>query len=155
METGGYLLSDSYSVENTQIYFFEVIVYTKKFGGDFIEKKYWYGYNIEWFQKWKWFFKYNAALLQIKYPKYDVDVKWGVKKPDLIEDIYILKQRKAKKDITTCRRMITKYENAISQYIELEHAKLIPDWDNPKYIKALSNLDNYKNRLIELLLSVE
>ncbi|WP_148043585.1 hypothetical protein [Chryseobacterium sp. G0240] len=150
METGSYLIAETYSVEETSIYFFEAIVYTKRFGGTFVEKKYWYGYNIEWFQKWKWFFNYSAALLQIKYPKYDVDVKWGAKKPELIEDFNVLKQRKAKKDLTTCKRMITKYENAISQFIELEQRELFPDWQNEKYLKALSTLDKYKKRLVEL-----
>lgn len=151
MEIGSYLLSNTYSVESSPIYFFEVTVYTKKFGGVFIEKKYWSGYNIEWFQKWNWYFKYCAALLQIKYPKYDVDIKWGAKKPELVEDFNILKQRKAKQDITTCKRMITKYEKAISQYKEIEQLKLIPDWENPKYLKALTTLDKYKHRLAELI----
>ncbi|PXW06484.1 hypothetical protein C8D70_12516 [Chryseobacterium sp. CBTAP 102] len=151
METGSYLLSNTYSVENNSIYFFEATVYTKKFGGVFIEKKYWYGYNIDWFQKWNWYFKYCAALLQIKYPRYDVDIKWGAKKPELVEDFNILKQRKAKQDITTCKRMITKYENAILQYKEIEQLKLIPDWENPKYLKALTTLDKYKDRLSELI----
>ncbi len=150
METGSYLLADTYSVEESSIFFFEAVVYTKKFGGVFVEKKYWYGFNIEWFQRWNWFFKYNAALLQIKYPKYDVDVKWGAKKPDLIEDFNVLKHRKAKKDITTCKRMITKYENAISQYIDIQQQTLIPDWENSKYQKALLTLEKYKSRLAEL-----
>lgn len=150
METGSYLLSDTYSVDATPIYFFEAIVYTKKFGGEFIEKKYWYGYNIEWFQRWKWFFNYRSALLQIKYPKYDVDIKWGTKKPELVEDFVILRERKAKKDITTCKRMITKYQNAISQFVEIQNKTLIPDWENSKYQKAILTLEKYKSRLVEL-----
>lgn len=150
MEIGSYLLSETYSAEESPIYFFEAIVYTKKFGGIFVEKKYWYGYNIEWFQRWNWFFKYCTALLQIKYPRYDVDVKWGAKKPELVEDFEVLKNRKAKKDITTCKRMITKYENAISQYVEIQNNVLIPDWENAKYQRALTTLDKYKKRLEEL-----
>lgn len=52
------------------------------------------------------FLRYCAALLQIKYLKYDVDVKWGTKKPDLIENFNVLKEHKAKKDITNCRRIV-------------------------------------------------
>lgn len=145
MEIGGYLLSKE--VLHKNIYFFKIEVYTRKFGGDFIEKMYWTGYSLDWLTKWRWYFKYRAALLQIKYPRYNVEIYWGKKEAEEKEDEKVIKERQLKKDITTAKRMITKYKNAIKKYEDLESKKLIPNLENPRYLKSLNTLSKYKLKL--------
>jgi hypothetical protein len=54
----------------------KIAVY-KRQGGDLVELLRWDDLRSETRTKWSWYFKYRAALLQVKYPKYYVDFAWG------------------------------------------------------------------------------
>jgi len=109
----------------------------------------WENMTFDFVYRWAWYFKYRAALLQVKYPKLYVDlVGWHSVPEDRTKeqiDLQYIKQRR-----TTCRRMITKYSNALNSYIENEKAKLIPDWENPSFLKGIETLKAYATELKNL-----
>lgn len=123
---------------------------TKKFGGEHITRMRWDGYNLNWLMKWMWYFRYRAALLQVQNPKLYVELNTGSYKTQDPVDEKTLRLRKLKKDITTAKRMITKLTNAIAKYQEQENKTLIPDWENPQYLKAVEKLGKYKDKLEKL-----
>jgi hypothetical protein len=48
--------------------------------------------------------------------------------------------------------MITRITNAIERYKEAQKKLLIPDWENPKYLRTVEKLGEYKERLRKALL---
>lgn len=70
-------------VEIDSLFWFRIKVYTKR-GGEMVETLYWELLPFEVRMKWDWYFKYRAALLQVKYPRFVVDCIWGnTKKADV------------------------------------------------------------------------
>lgn len=61
----------------------------------------------------------------------------------------IIKNEKLNK-ITTCKRMITQLTNKKIKYEDYQNKTLLPNWDNPRYIKLKNKLENYKSELKEL-----
>ena len=121
----------------------------EKLGRDVIEFMHWRNMSFRIVYKYDWYFKYRAALLQIKYPKYRVDLIMGnhpaeEKTKEHLENEY------RKRKITTAKRMITKISNQIDSYIKEQEATLIPYYDNEHYRKAVIKLNKYKNELKEL-----
>lgn len=128
--------------------FYRVIEVREQIGAPVIEYLKWDNMRFDVVFKWEWYFKYRAALLQIKYPKYRVDLIKGSVEATGLTAIQL--QRKSLKNrITTCKRMITKLGNAIEEY-EIEQSKLLlPNYDNPDYQKAKTKLKTYSLELIE------
>lgn len=58
------------------VHWVQIKVFTKR-GGDLIERLYWEQLPFAVRVKWDWYFKYRAALLQVKYPKAEVVLLWG------------------------------------------------------------------------------
>ncbi|WP_286914833.1 hypothetical protein [Flavobacterium sp. UBA4197] len=78
--------------------------------------------NLPWAirQKYDWYFKYRAALLQVQYPKFKIEQSWGSKAPDTKTAMAFLKDKIAGK-----KRMVTKLNNAIEDYVNsLEQTEL-------------------------------
>ena len=145
-----YLQSEDYGTKPAIMYHFTIYLYTKKFGGKFVKKLRWEGYRLDWSVKWRWYFEYRAALLKVQYPRYFVECKWGPFTPEVVKDIKVVETNKLKKDITTAKRMRTKFKNAIQKYKDIQATILIPDWENPAYLKALAKFEFYSNKLEEL-----
>jgi len=98
--------------------------------------------------KWDWYFKYRAALLQIKYPKFRVDlIKGSVEASGLTA--MQLEQKSLKKRISTCKRMLTKLSNFIKEYEEEQSKLLLPNYEHPNYLKAKTKSKTYALELIE------
>ena len=57
------------------------------------------------------------------------------------------KRSRIQVEITTCKRMITLIKKAIKKFELAQKSLLIPDYENPKYLKTLAKLEYYKNRL--------
>lgn len=64
-------------------------------------------YNIR--TKYNWYFKYRAALLQVKYPKYSIETCWGSEPAEgkSLEDI-------KKNILISKKRLISKFENKLN-----------------------------------------
>ena len=126
--------------------FYRRIEVRNRLGGEIIETMEWKNMRMDTVLKWEWYFKYRAALLQVKYPKYRVDfIKYSKEPVDLTKEQIQLKQKKSR--TTTCKRMITKINNKILQYEAEQNKTLLPDWENEHYLKAKRKLSNYKKEL--------
>lgn len=118
----------------------------KGYGQEIIESQEWRNMTLDFVIRWDWFITYKAALLQIKYPKYKVEiVKWdqdpvGKTKLQIQQDLN-------KKRTTTCKRMITKISNLLSAYEKEQRATLLPNFENEGYLNAKKKLQNYKDEL--------
>lgn len=145
-----YLESSDYGKNPAIMYHYTIYLYTKKFGGKFVKKLRWEGYTLEWSVKWRWYFEYRAALLKVQNPRYTVEQSWGTFVPKVVQDIRVVEIKKLKKDITTAKRMRTKFFNAIKKYKIQELKTLIPNWENPDYLKANMKFSFYDNKLLEL-----
>lgn len=131
-----------------QSYYYTICVRPKP-GAKWVEYYSWRNYSIECFSRWKWYFKYRAALLQIKYPKYVVQEKWGGEAATGLTKQQ-LESKLKKNAISTSKRMITKISRSIEKYEEEEKKKLLPDWNNPKYLKTKEKLVEYIDKLYML-----
>lgn len=102
--------------------------------------------NLPWHTRnnFDWFFKYKAALCQIKYPKYRVELNWGRQEPvGALKDIMLRNKIIAKK------RKITEVKNKI-KLAEDTWCKLFPIHEDIMYKKAMKKLEQLKIELTEL-----
>jgi len=96
-------------------------------------------------KRWKWYFRYRAALLQVKYPKYDVELKYSTSDMKSERQEINLLERK----ITAKRRKVTEYFNK-AEMIREKHSELFPLEDNPIYLR-LKNIEIKKRQELESL----
>ena len=99
------------SIEIDSLFWFRIKVYTKR-GGEMVETLYWELLPFQVRTKWDWYFKYRAALLQVKYPRYEVDMHWGNTKKTDAEAIQI------RNSIISLKGKITKISNKIGDVLE-------------------------------------
>lgn len=96
--------------------------------------------------KYAWYFKYRQALLRVKYPHYSHErFDWDIE-PQGMTAIEMERNRN-KRDRTTCKRMITKCENAILRYENEQNELLIQDWEHEPYVKVKEKLKTYQEKL--------
>ncbi|UJP63972.1 hypothetical protein [Mongoliitalea daihaiensis] len=109
-----------------------VTVKTKK-GGELVESLQWQ--ELRWHTRcsFDWYFKYRAALLQIKYPRYEVDMRWGNNSKPKSEF------EKLQDKITGKKATITKYKNLLKK-AEDSWTDLFPITTNPDYNKAVEKI---------------
>ncbi len=124
------------------------ITVKERYGRDPIETFEWLDMRAQIVIKWDWYFKYRAALLQVKYPRYLVQlVMWNTEPSEFTKAQ--LEEQVRKRRITTCKRMITKISNGINAFLEIENAKLLPNLDAIHYKDAMVKLQKYKDELKE------
>lgn len=126
--------------------FYRRIDVSEKLGQPVIESLFWGNMRIDTVIKWDWYFKYRAALLQVKYPRYRVELQMWSKEPTGLTKQQI-EDKNLRNRITTCKRMVTKLTNAIDLYEKEESLKLIPDWEYPNYLKVKAKREKYQNEL--------
>lgn len=104
---------EKYTSALAVMHWFVIKVYDKKSASPkLIEFQKWEHLRFELRTKYDWYFKYRAALLQVKYPKYAVETFWGNepatgKTAEHIKKGYI-KAKKAK--ITELKNKVRKAE---------------------------------------------
>ncbi len=138
------------------LFYYKIVVSTR-LGGETLEWKYWNGYTLQQHVRWKWYFKYRAALLRIKYPKSHIEESWGHYEPkEKKSQIKVLKGR-----ITAKKRTLTKWKNKMDKYLKgmEEHNKTViipfnPN-DDPNYKPALEKIGRLEYELEELLKEME
>jgi hypothetical protein len=94
--------------------------------------------------KYDWYFKYRAALLQVKHPKYKVEVFHGRQDAKGKTLSNILKDK-----IRSKKAKITEYNNKLNLAIK-EWNSLFPIEDDADFQRAKSKIWRLENELIDL-----
>lgn len=124
-------------------HYFVITVHTK-LGGTRIEFIKWDGMSFEHRVKWGWYFRYRAALLQVKYPKYRVDTSWGHEQATGRALTHSLANKLRSK-----KGKVTEYKNKIARF-KGQWFELFPIEDYPPYQKALVKYEKLVEELKEL-----
>lgn len=128
-------------------YWYKIVCYNGKYPNSGAKEiLYWDNMPFDVRVKWNWYFEYRHALLKVQNPKSKVDSVWGKKErtnatPEEIEKEKNIRRR------TTIKRKITQFQNAIKKYEQEQKLKLIPDFENPKYIRTVEKLKEYQAEL--------
>lgn len=96
--------------------------------------------RVEFFQKWKWYFEYRAALLRVKFPKAYIKLETGPYEYTLPEDKY---RQKVKNQYLSDKRQLTKFQNKLNS-ISKNWNELFPIEQNPNWKKISEKLEWYK-----------
>lgn len=134
----------SYGMSASMVGHWVAINARTKMGGDMIEHLRWDNMSFDVRCKWDWYFKYRAALIQVKHPRAHVEFLWGHEqaKGALLENIH-------KNRIRAKKGKITEVENKLQKAREIWN-ELFPIEDYEPYQRACSKLFNLKNELREL-----
>ena len=100
--------------------------------------------------KWKWYFEYRTALLQVKYPKAYIESAWGQREPE--QSLEVLKQIRLKHKISAKKRKITEWKNKIKTYKD-EWTSLFPIEEDPQYIQAMNKVKEKEDELNNLVIT--
>jgi hypothetical protein len=102
------------------VHFFNIKVINSK--RESIEFLSWSGLKWDLRLKYDWYFKYRAALLQVKYPKFEVQVFWGNEPATgkTLQEIIQGKIRSKKSKITEFKNKLSKFENSWSSLFPIE-----------------------------------
>lgn len=122
------------------VHWYIIEAYTKQ-GGDIVERMKWRGLTFTLRCKYDWYFKYRAALLQVKYPKMYVTVRWGHEPATGITADQILKNK-----IIAKKRKVTEYENKL-QRAKNEWNYLFPIEQDVTYLQATEKVNKLKFEL--------
>lgn len=127
-----------------RLFWVVIKVKTKRGNGDLVEYLKWGGLRFDLRNKYDWYFKYRAALLQVKYPKYYVEFIFGddPPTPDHVKHTLANKIKAKKGKITEIDR---KLELARANWQEL-----FPITQHPIYAKAEEKVQRLKMELSEL-----
>lgn len=110
-----------------------------------VEKLQWLFFTDKLCKRWKWYFKYRAALLQIKYPKYDVEIKYSTSDvKSQIQEMNIIERK-----ISAKKRKVTEFFNK-AEKVKMNHNELFPLEENPIYL-TLKNIEKTKRIELEKL----
>lgn len=104
----------------------------------------WSGLVWELRLKYDWYFKYRAALLQVKYPKFEIQTTWG---NEPAGGKTLEKIRKDK--ISGKKATITKHKNSLKK-VKDNWASLFPIEDDPDYQRAIEKIGRLEIELQSL-----
>ena len=96
--------------------------------------------TFELFNRWKWFFRYRAALIQVQHPKQFVELEFI--KVKFTPDLQVLLKR-AKDKFIGAKATLTKYQNK-KQEMEDSWNELFPIEQHPKYMFVMDKIDEYE-----------
>lgn len=96
--------------------------------------------------KWDWYFKYRAALEQVRNPRAKVTATWGHAEPDTRTALRILADR-----ISSQQGKVTKIKNLLFK-ARAEWNDLMPIEDHPNYKRAIEKLEREQAELDRLKL---
>ena len=112
---------------------------------DVVEFYSWSGLQWRLRLKYDWYFKYRAALLQVKYPKLEVQIQWG---NETATGKTLAEIHKAK--ITAKKATITKYKNKLQRARET-WSDIFPIEDDIHYLKAVEKINRLENEFKQLV----
>jgi hypothetical protein len=113
-----------------------------------VESKCWKGLRWELRIKYDWYFKYRAALFQVKYPRYDVNCFWGHEPAEGKTLKQILQSK-----ISAKKRKITEYKNKLEAG-KKEWNSLFSIEDDPDYKRVVDKINKLELELQEFVKTV-
>lgn len=131
------------------VHYFHIKVFDLK--REKVETLSWSGLVWDLRLKYDWYFKYRAALLQVKYPRFKVETSWG-NVPAEGKTLERIRQNKIKSKKAT----ITKYKNRLNSYKqEFEDYKsgytlLFPIESELLYQKFVASIDLAESKIKRL-----
>jgi len=96
--------------------------------------------------RWKWYFIYRAALLQVKYPRGFVEFTHGGYEYILPEDEH---KKKVYNLLVAAKRKRTEFENKIVKARQ-QWDELFPIEEHPYWVKVEEKLQYYEDRIVTL-----
>lgn len=127
---------------NDVSHYFNIKVYANSVqSGEVIHFVSWSGLRWELRLKYDWYFKYRAALFQVKYPKYKVETYWG-NEPATAKTLEQIKQAK----IVAKKRKITEYKNKLKA-AEENWSTLFPIENDIQYQRAVEKIKRLEDEL--------
>lgn len=111
---------------------------------EIVEYLSWSGLRFDLRMKYDWYFKYRAALVQVKYPKFQVDVFWG-SEPAQGKTLWQIRQGR----IRAKKAKVTEIKNKL-QRAKDNWSSLFPIEDDPTYQRAIEKLRVVEKELTEL-----
>jgi hypothetical protein len=133
---------------NDRVHWYLIRV-TTRLGGDLVEYIKWEGLPWPVRCKWDWYFKYRAALLQIKYPKYHIEKSWG----NIPATGKTLKQILEGK-IASKKGQLTKFKSLLYQ-AKVNWNQIFPIDEEPDYKKAVAKIERLEKEYQELIDQLE
>ncbi len=127
------------TIESECLSHWVVIEVRDRHGGDTLEFYKWDNLRFDLRLKYDWYFKYRAALAQVKNPKLYVEFRWG-SEPAQGKTLEQLLQNK----LRAKKGQVTKFQNILSKAVK-EWNSLFPIEDDPIYQKCLQKLNRLKN----------
>ena len=109
--------------------------------GEVKESLFWNGLSMEQMNKWRWYFIYRAALLQVKYPRLRVEHQWGSSPAEGKSLINALISRRS-----FYAGRITMWSRKIRE-AEQEWNELFPIQEHALYQKAIAKLQATREEL--------
>jgi hypothetical protein len=109
----------------------------------------WSGYKWELRLKWDWYFKYRAALMQVKYPKLEVQFTWG-SEPATGKTLQQIQSDK----IRAKRSKISQYKNKLQKARD-HWSSLFPIEDDEHYQKACEKIKKLEFELAVMLQTIK
>lgn len=135
-----------------RLFFINILVFDKLGAtGQLIESIRWEDLRFELRMKYDWYFTYRAALLQVKYPKYKIEIRQGNYEP-VKPNVQI--EQSIRNRIMARRR--TK-SNIISKLIAARATwnEMFPIYENPLYVKAFAKYKRICCEELELQVQLE
>jgi len=123
------------------VHFVVIKVYDKR-GGTLIELLKWTGLKWELRIKYDWYYRYRAALLQVKYPKFEVNTIWG-NEPATGKTLQEIRQSK----IRARKAKITEYKNKLEKF-KKSWVSIFPFEDDQYYQRAVHKISRLEAELL-------
>lgn len=134
----------SYGMSASMVGHWVAISARTKMGGDMIEHLRWDNMSFDVRCKWDWYFKYRAALIQVKYPRADVQCIEGhdAATVNILENIKSNQIRAKKGKISEIKNKIEKARENWNELFAIE--------DDEMYQKAMAKLMRLRAELNEM-----
>ncbi len=146
-----------------RVHWVSIVVRDKRGGlGKVVEFLKWDDMQFDLRMKYDWYFKYRAALLQVKYPKYIVDFASG-NNPAKEKSLEFIQMNERKKKITALKTKISKSKSKLDAFTKEFHAycasykELFPIKDQPefkKYVESISFAESKIDKMKKELLNI-
>lgn len=125
-------------------FWYRIIVKQKPGDYPIIEDLSWSGLPFHTRMKFNWYFRYRAALLQVKYPKHEVIQHWGKEEPTEQQKADSLRNK-----IRAKKGKITEIQRKLAMARD-KWAEIFPIEEDAYYLRAVEKLNRLKQELKEM-----
>lgn len=141
-------MNDTTNYESNNVYFYSIKVIDKQ--RNTIEFLNWRNIPLKTYYKFFWYYKYRSALLQVKYPRFEIIQFWGVdREPSVKSQELILKNK-----IISRKRKISEMNNKVN-YVIKNWNELFSYEEEPIYLKFIEKKNKAEKELNELIIQYE